>query len=767
MARKRHTDSQSDAFVLPTREEILRFLAEAKGKIGKREIVRHFGIGGGARVGLKRLLKELEDDGLLARDRKSMHHAGELPSTVVAEITARDRDGDLFAAPVEWDEARMGPAPRIVLFFPKKLRRSDAPPPAVGDRALLKVERDRQEGNLYQGRVVKLLSIRKDRTIGIFREDKSRGGGRLIPIDKKARGVELLISPGDEADAEDGDLIAVDVETSRHLGLKSARVREVLGSVKTEKAASLIAIHQHGIPHVFEDATLKEAEAAKEATLAGREDWRDIPLITIDPADAKDHDDAVCAIADTDPANSGGFVLYIAIADVAAYVRPGSSLDREALERGNSVYFPDRVVPMLPERISNDLCSLKPGVNRASLAMRVVIDARGRKLTHSVHRVLIRSAAKLSYPQAQGAIDGKPDDTTGPILETVLKPLWAAYAALKIAREKRGPLDLDLPERKLLLNPDGTLKDVVNPERLDAMRLIEEFMILANVCAAESLEKQRALLLYRVHDEPSLEKMEALRDFLGSIGIDIAKGTVAKTDLFNRILARVRTTPNEHLTNEVVLRSQAQAEYAPENYGHFGLNLRKYAHFTSPIRRYADLIVHRALIRAFGLGKDGLPDMTLDQMREIGASISAAERRAMAAERDTIDRLIAFHLADRIGASFSGRISGVTRSGVFIKLDGLGADGFVPAATLGKDYYHFDERRHAMVGSRTGETFQLGDAVRVRLVEALPVAGALRFEIVSEGRYMKPPAGLKRGSRDRTAPREDRGKRGSPRKRGR
>ena len=761
MPRKTPTDQP---YALPSREQILHFMATATGKIGKREIARHFGVGGGARVGLKRLLKELEDDGLLNRDHKAIHAAGQLPNTVVAEITGTTRDGELIAAPVEWDEARMGTMPRILLFFPKKLRRTDTPQPGVGDRVLLKTERDRREPNLYEGRVLKLLSARKDRTIGIFREDKSRGGGRLIPIDKRAKGIELFIPPGQEEDAEDGDLVSVEVETTRLLGQKSARVREVLGSLKTEKAASLIAIHQHGIPNVFAEATLKEAEAAREATLEGREDWRAIPLITIDPADAKDHDDAVHAEADRDPGNPGGFVLNIAIADVSAYVRPGSSLDREALERGNSVYFPDRVVPMLPERISNDLCSLKPGVNRAALACRIIIDARGRKKSHSFHRVLMRSAAKLSYPQAQAAIDGKPDDTSGPLLDTVLKPLWAAYDALKIARNARGPLDLDLPERKLVLNPDGTLKDVITPERLDAMRLIEEFMILANVCAAESLEKQRSLLLFRVHDEPSLEKMEALRDFLQSIGIDLPKAGALKPDLFNRVLTRVRGTPNEHLTNEVVLRSQAQAEYAPENYGHFGLNLRKYAHFTSPIRRYADLIVHRALVRAFGLGKDGLPDMTLDQMREIGASISAAERRAMAAERDTIDRLIAYHLADRVGATFSGRISGVARPGVFVKLEGLGADGFVPAATLGKDYYHYDERRHSMVGSRSGEMFQLGDIVKVRLAEALPHAGALRFEIISEGRYTKPTGERPRnGFRTRSEPSGKRGARPSRR----
>jgi len=727
-----------DGFALPSREQILQFLSSATGKVGKREIVRHFGIGGGARVGLKRLLKDLEADGLLALDRKAIHHAGELASTIVGVVTGRDRDGDLIADPIEWDDARMGQRPVITLFIPRRARKADSPMPGIGDRVLIKTERDNERPNSYTGRVIKVLAARKDRSVGIFREDKMHGGGRLLPVDKKARGVELIIRPGDEGEAEDGDLIAVDVEGTDRYGLRTARVRERLGSIKSERAASLIAIYQHGIIDSFSDAALREADAAREPTLEGREDWREIALITIDPADAKDHDDAVHAEPDTDPGNPGGFVIRIAIADVAAYVRPGTALDAEALERGNSVYFPDRVVPMLPEKISNDLCSLKPGLARAALAMRIVIDARGRKRDATLHRVLIRSAAKLAYPQAQAAIDGKPDDATGPLLEPVLKPLWATYAALKTARSQREPLDLDLPERKLVLNPDGTLKDVIIPDRLDAHRLIEEFMILANVCAAELVEKQRGLLVYRVHDEPSLEKMDGLRDFLGTIGIDLPKQGAVRPSLFNRILARVRGTPHEHLVNEIVLRSQAQAEYAPGNYGHFGLNLRKYAHFTSPIRRYSDLIVHRALIRAYGLGKDGAPDMTLDQMAEIGASLSAAERRAMAAERDTVDRLIAFHLADRVGATFSGRITGVTRSGLFVRIDGLGADGFVPAATLGADYFHHDERRHALVGSRTGETHQLGDGVKVRLAEALPVAGALRFEILSDGRFEKP-----------------------------
>ena len=435
-----------------------------------------------------------------------------------------------------------------------------------------------------------------------------------------------------------------------------------------------------------------------------------------------------------DPNNKGGFIVHVAIADVAFYVRPGSALDRDALMRGNSVYFPDRVVPMLPERISNDLCSLVPGEPRGALAVRMVIAADGRKRSHSFHRVLMRSAAKLSYAQAQAAIDGRPDDTTGPLLDPILKPLYAAYATVKRARDERDPLDLDLPERKILLKADGTVDRVIVPERLDAHKLIEEFMILANVAAAEMLEKKSLPLIYRVHDEPTLEKVHALQEFLKTLDLPFAKAGALRPTVFNRVLAQVKGHDAEPLVNEVVLRSQAQAEYSAENYGHFGLNLRRYAHFTSPIRRYADLIVHRALIRALGLGEGALPDTeTVESLSEVAAQISVTERRAMKAERETADRLIAHFLADRIGATFQGRISGVTRAGLFVKLADTGADGLIPVRSLGEEYFNYDETRHALIGSRSGAMHRLGDVVDVRLVEAAPVAGALRFELLSEG----------------------------------
>ena len=432
---------------------------------------------------------------------------------------------------------------------------------------------------------------------------------------------------------------------------------------------------------------------------------------------------------DDSPDNSGGFVITVAIADVAHYVLPHSALDKDALERGNSVYFPDRVVPMLPERISNDLCSLRVNEDRPALAVRMRITEKGRKIGHSFHRVMMRSKAKLHYAQAQEAIDGRPDEITSPIIERVLKPLYAAHEALRHARNLRAPLDLELPERKILLKPDGSFDRVVIPPRLDAHKLIEEFMILANVAAAETLEENRQTLIYRAHDEPSREKISALSEFLATIGVKFAKGQTLRPSHFNVILARVKGLEHENIVNEIILRTQAQAEYTHENYGHFGLNLRRYAHFTSPIRRYADLIVHRALIRALRLGPGALPDMGPGELAEIAARISGAERRAMAAERETVDRLIAAHLADQIGAQFNARISGVTRSGLFVRLLDTGADGFIPAATLGREYFSYDEAAHALT-ARSGESYRLADMIEVRLVEAAPIAGALRFEVV-------------------------------------
>jgi ribonuclease R len=744
---------------LPSREQILAFIAEHPGEAGKREITRAFGISGSARIPLKAMLRSLAEDGLLESRRRRLKRPDDLPSVSVLSVTGRDSDGELIAEPFEWPPER-GEPPKI-LIAPH--RKSDGPPAGVGDRVLARLSPGEPGGPGFQARIIKVLDRQPMAVIGVYRESPG-GGGRIEPVDRKQK--ELTIAPDDSGQAKDGDLVSVQTVGAPRYGVGRARIREVIGSMKSEKAVSLIAIHEHGIPYVFPADVLKEAEAAKPARLTGHEDWRDVPLLTIDPVDAKDHDDAVSAEPDPDPSNPGGWLVTVAIADVAGYVRPGSALDREALKRGNSVYFPDRVVPMLPERISNDLCSLREAEDRPALAVRMVFSADGRKRRHRFHRIMMRSAAKLSYQRAQEAFDGRHGDLNRHVKEA-LASLWSAYECLKRGRDERAPLDLDLPERKVVLGPDGAIARIVVPERLEAHRLIEEFMIQANVAAAETLEARKSPLVYRIHDSPSLAKLEALRDFLASIELTLPKGGNLRPAHFNRILKGAKGTEHGPLLHEVVLRTQSQAEYTPENIGHFGLNLRRYAHFTSPIRRYADLIVHRALIRALGLGDDGLPDGIEQHLPEIAAQISAAERRAMGAERDTIDRLVAHWLADRIGATFSGRIAGVTRAGLFVKLDETGADGFVPISTLGNDYFRYEEGKHAVIGTRSGEMHRLGDRVEVRLLEAAPLAGALRFELLSEGRIVprKDRPAHDHGQRGRKGPagKKGRGKKRSAR----
>ncbi|WP_295555149.1 ribonuclease R [uncultured Hyphomicrobium sp.] len=720
---------------LPSREEILTFLREQEGKAGKREIARAFNIKGEARVALKKLLAEMAAEGSLSGTKRDLHEKGKLPPVTVLEVTARDDDGDLIARPAVWKEADGEPPAVLVLTHRAQGPEREGTAIGIGDRILARItelEAPDVEGHTYEAEPIKILPRDRRRLLGIFRTRKG-GGGTIEPIDRK----ELRawqVRPGNDGGAKDGDLVRFDLSAKHRHSVTEARVLEALGNPDDQRKISLIAVHAHGLPDDFPASVIAESEALQPFTLEGRTDLRDVPLLTIDPVDARDHDDAVYAEPDSDPKNRGGFVVIVAIADVAHYVRPGTRLDKEAQLRGNSVYFPDRVVPMLPERISNDLCSLRELEDRPCLAVRMIFDAGGKKRRHEFVRAAMKSAAKLSYQEAQAAIDGNVSAKCAPLMQRALLPLWQAYAALSRARDERGPLDLDLPERKILLDSDGRVARVVIPERLDAHRLIEEFMIQANVAAAETLEHMRTPLVYRVHDEPSKEKIKNLRDFLETLDLKLAVGTGLKPEAFNRILARAKTLPVPELVNEVILRSQAQAEYHPSNIGHFGLNLAKYAHFTSPIRRYADLLVHRALIRALKLGAGGLEDQEATRLADTAKEISDAERRAMAAERETIDRLIAAHLADRIDANFEGRIAGVTRSGLFVKLKETGADGFVPVSTLGQDFFSHVEEAHALVGNRSGETFQLGDPVTVRLVEVIPSAGAIRFEMLTPGK---------------------------------
>ncbi len=721
---------------LPGKDDILEYIRSAPEKVGKREIARAFGIRGEQRLELNRILASLRGDGTLSGNRKGLVKKGGLPSVTVLEVTGRDDDGDLIAKPAVWEDAD---SERPSVLLPAhQARGPQADVEAeigIGDRILARITELNEpdvDGYRFEASPIKRLPREKRRLVGVYRAHR-HGGGTIEPIDRKQLR-SWSIHKGDEGEAKDGDLVRFDLARKGRHHVPQARVLETLGNPQDQRQISLIAVHTHGIPDDFPESVIKESETLPAPKLQGRTDLRGLPLVTIDPPDARDHDDAVYAERDADPANQGGWVVVVAIADVAHYVRSGTKLDREAQVRGNSVYFPDRVVPMLPERISNDLCSLLEDQDRPCLAVRMVIDKTGNKKSHTFLRAMMRSAAKLSYQEAQAAIDGKPSEKCRPIMGRVLEPLWAAYDVIAQARNRRQPLDLDLPERKILLDATGRVDRIVVPERLTAHRLIEEFMIQANVAAAEALEAKRAAVVYRIHDQPSKEKLKSLREFLESLDIKLAPQGTLKPEHFNRILERAKSMPVPELVNEVVLRSQSQAEYNIDNIGHFGLNLRRYAHFTSPIRRYADLIAHRALIRALRLGAGGLEDFEVPQLPEVSKAISDAERRAMAAERETVDRLIAAHLADRIGATFSGRVAGVARSGLFVRLAETGADGFVPVSSLQSDFYHHVEALHALVGKRTGETFSLGDLVEVRLVEAIPSAGALRFEMLSEGK---------------------------------
>ncbi len=712
----------------PTKEEILDWIRENPGAAGKRDIARAFGLKGPARVELKRMLKDMTAEGLIEKHpRRTFAEPGRLPPVAVLIAEGPDVDGDVFAVPQGWEGAE---APPRILFVPKK----GDPAIGAGDRILCRLTHVHADGHSYEGRLIRRIGGGPHRVLGIFR--KGADHARVVPVSKGDL-KEWMIPRGAENGAQDGELVraeALDGPRRAHLGLPRAKVVARLGDPSAARSVSLIAIEEHGIPTVFPEDAEAEAAAAAPVGLDGREDLRALPLVTIDPSDARDHDDAVCAAPDDDPANEGGHVVWVAIADVAHYVRPGSALDREARRRGNSTYFPDRVSPMLPESLSGDLCSLHEGADRPCIAVRMVLGPDGAKRGHRFVRGLMRSPASLSYEQAQAAEDGRPDAATAPHVPAI-RALFAAYRAAAKARDRRAPLALDLPERRVVLDEAGEVASIAFRERLDAHRLIEEFMILANVCAAETLEDKRRPLIYRVHEEPGPEKLDALREQAEACGLTMAKGRVIRTADFNRLLDQAAGSDFAELINLSVLRAQTQAYYAPENLGHFGLNLRRYAHFTSPIRRYADLTVHRALISAHGWGpdprRDGQSPEEQAGLKETAEHISFTERRSMTAERDTVDRYLAAFLKDRVGDEFQGRVSGIARFGLFVKLDETAADGLVPISSLGREYFHFDPDSQTLTGEKSRRVIGLGQRATVRLAEAVPVTGGLLFELLS------------------------------------
>jgi len=646
------------------------------------------------------------------------------PNVTILDVYDRDTDGELLARPVTWEQDE--PPPPVYLA-PDRKKRFSGPAIGIGDRVLARIKR--QKDGTYEAQVMKRIGASVHKILGVVKREAS--GTRVHPVDRRAKR-DLLIAKDEVHGAKEDELVIAEMLPSKGYGPRVGRIVERLCNVNEPRAVSLIAIHAHNIPLDFPGGVEEAAEQAKPAQLGNRADLRHIPFVTIDPADARDHDDAVHAEPDRNEDNEGGFIVRVAIADVAHYVRTGDAMDTEALRRGNSVYFPDRVVPMLPERISNDLCSLREKEDRACLAVEMVFDSKGRKKSHKFMRGLMRSAMKLTYEEAQTAADGTPSPRVEPLVDDIIKPLYKAYAAMAKARDARNPLDLDLPEKRVELTPDGKVKGITERVRLEAHRLIEECMIQANVCAAETLEQKKMPLIYRVHDAPSEEKVASLAEFLKTLDISFTRGQTLKPQQFNQILHGARDTEYAHLINDVVLRSQSQAVYSPDNAGHFGLNLRRYAHFTSPIRRYADLVVHRALIRAHDFGSDGLTDGQIQTLDDIAEQISNHERRAMAAERDSVDRYLASYMQERLGAEFEGRISGVTRFGLFVSLAGSGADGLVPISSLGNEYFFHDEATHALVGERSKLGYRLGDIVTVRVMEAAPITGGLRFEMLTE-----------------------------------
>ncbi len=717
---------------LPTKDQILAWLADNPGAGAKRDIAKAFGIKGAAKIELKRMLRELSEEGQIARrPRRSYTLDNKLPPVAVLQILRPDSQGDLWARALEWEGE--GPEP-VILVIPKA---GDAAL-GEGDRLLARLTEVEGEGYGYEARPIRKIGVAQHRIVGIFR--KSAEGGRIVPIDKGDQ-KEWLIAAGATLEARDGELVeAEQAGPKTRLGLPRARVIERLGDPTAPRAVSLIAIHQHNIPDDFPDEVVAEADAAVPAGFDGREDLTELPFVTIDPADARDRDDACLVTYDDDPANPDGLILWVAIADVAHYVRPGSALDREARKRGNSTYFPDRVVPMLPDRLSGDLCSLHEHVNRAVLAVRMKLDADGTKLSHRFTRGIIRSRGSLEYAQVQEAHEGRPDAKTAPLVEEVIAPIYDAYAALSRARARRQPLELDLPERQIVISEEGKVASVRFKERLDAHRLIEEFMVLANVAAAEELEKLRRPLLYRVHEEPSPDKLEALREVAQASGFTLPKGQVLRTSQLNYLLDQAEGSEFDELINMSTLRTMTQAYYAPQNLGHFGLALRSYAHFTSPIRRYSDLVVHRALILGHHWGKDGLSPQEIEVLEETAKHISETERRSMAAERDTTDRYLAAYLSDRVGSEFSGRISGVQKFGAFVRLDETGADGLIPIREIGREFFHYDREAQQLIGADTGMVVGVGLRVLVRLKEAVPVTGGLELELLEiEGAAMPGP----------------------------
>ncbi|MGI9451546.1 MAG: ribonuclease R [Geminicoccaceae bacterium] len=720
---KSTTRKASDEGSLPSRDDLLRYIAGASGEVTKRDLARAFKLKGQDRAELRAMIRDLQDDGLLVRGQKRRFRGGgRLPSVGVVEIVAIDEDGDAVGEPASKGGYDKDALPRIHLDGADFGRA-----PAIGDHVLARLTF--VDGLSYEGKTIKVLPKRPKRVIGVV--EQTREGLVVRPIDRRNI-YDLKLKKTQAADAKPGELVVVESANGSRLDRGAIDIIERLGLADDASTISLLAAHHHDLRIEFPSQALDAADQATPAMLQKRADLRGLPLVTIDGSDARDFDDAVFAKPDDHPENPGGWRITVAIADVAHYVRAGDLLDLEARARGNSTYFPDRVLPMLPEALSNGLCSLRPDEDRACLAVHIWLDRNGNKRRHRFERALMRSRARLTYDQMQAARDGAPDDRTSPLLDTVIEPLYGAFEALLQARNRRGTLDLDLPELNVVLDEQDRPTAIVRAPRLDAHRLIEEFMIIANVAAAESLEKKATPCMHRVHDKPDQTKLEGLAQLMKSLGILKQSSTLsAKPKDLAKLLDKTREHPLSSLASNLLLRAQSQAVYTPHNIGHYGLNLGRYAHFTSPIRRYADLLVHRSLIRAHNLGGDGLADdIEIDALHELGAHISRLERRSMEAERSAKDRFVALLMAEQVGGVFAGRITSVHRFGLFVQLSETHADVLVPISTLSANRLDHDPARHALIDRRAGLVWSLGDQVEVELVEADTIMGRLAGRLV-------------------------------------
>jgi ribonuclease R len=708
---------------------LLDLLAHSDQPLTKNQIARALKIKGDDRTLLKKLILELEEAGHLERGkRRRLQPAakglkkGDVFHAVVVSV---DDDGQYSAEILETSPS--DGQEKIILLPNKRIKDNTF---GIGAEVLIRLKHT-FEGHWF-AQVIKRLEKPSKHHIGLFTPSRN-GGGRLSSCHRKDSFVGTTLTPFEAKGLSENDVVVYTVSP-----LGDVKILQKLGKISDPKIFSLMTIYAYEIPHYFSQEAIKLAESGKVPALGNRADLRDLDLVTIDGEDARDFDDAVWAAPDIDPRNPDGWRIVVAIADVAYYVRPGDALDDEARKRGNSVYFPDRVVPMLPEALSNDLCSLKPHMDRACMAIEMVVSAHGKVKSHRVKRALMRSRARLTYTQVQQAIDGTPDRTTEPLLESVILPLYGAYKSLLKARRHRGTLDLESQERQVLFNGDGHIRKIIPRERYDSHKLIEEFMIAANVAAARTLTVKSWPCLFRIHDMPDSLRVENLRQILKKFRISFTKNHKPDPSHFNHLLNQVAGAPYHRMISDLVLRSQAQARYSPINIGHYGLGLSQYAHFTSPIRRYADLVVHRSLISALGLGDDGLPDRHI-KLEKVGDHISATERRAALAERDTLERFVTAYMMPQIGNDFIVIIVGLNRFGLFVSETETGAEGFIPKASFKGDTFQFEEHNHRFIGTRTKKSFQLGDTLQATLIEADATINRLIFHpLVSSEKKGKP-----------------------------